>query len=402
MRNGQILRGEVIQQTATTMQIRMEDGKIRQLNKKEIQRVSYKAPTEQEKKESEEKLKQAPVVELPPIVEIVPPTPIIQEEKKLSGPYDIDQTKRKDIEAYFGIGYGTYQPASETFANHLAAKFGNISGSAIDANEPEYKRGKAHSFGATYYFKKFSFGLSNNVFNGETSTRIKSYNSATSFQEFYGTYPESQSILKGDISYLAFTNERFDLRPSIGYSQVWGNTDDKSTTSVGYEANSINSVFKYTYRFLENLRGPSIGLKATIRMKEKWEHRLELHYLTLTGEQHSSGTGLLSTANSSTDFILTGQETTWRATGFNFSYKLFYRLTPTLSIWAGIQNFEWKYTISSYGQSFDSLGSIQSPSPPEQMALINILLSSFAKSEPATSKSSSLEFGVMKRFELNN
>lgn len=403
MRNGQILRGEVVQQTATTMQIKMEDGKIKQLNKKEIQRVSYKEPTIQEKKESEEKLKQqTSVVEEPP-----PPTPeptkkSEPEVDKAASPYAIDQTKRKDIELFFGAGIGTYRPPTESFLNEASVKANALTGQIPpDHDTPSYKRGLAYSMGAIYYWKKFAFGLSGNHFSGQTSERIKVYSNTASLQEIAGTFPEKQSSLKADISFLAYTNQRIDLRPSFGYSQFWGKTDDNNTISTGYNGNDLTSFFKYHYYFLEKLKGPSIGLKTTVRQGERWEHRIELHYLILSGAQYGNGTLTMFNTPNFFDYGVNQDSIQWDAKGFNFSYKLLYKWTPTLSFWVGIQAFEWKYSLKSFDQSFTGLANIGNPSPVEELVLINILLTSTAKMTPATSKASSLEFGVMKRFEFS-
>ncbi|WP_439957007.1 LA_0442/LA_0875 N-terminal domain-containing protein [Leptospira johnsonii] len=403
LRSGQILRGEVIQQTATTMQIKMEDGKVKQLNKKDIQRVSYKEPTVQEKKESEEKIKQqTAVVEEPP-----PPTPEPTKKSepeidKGASPYAIDQIKRKDLELYFGAGLGTYRPPTESYFDHASAKINALNGVPTQVDDPLYKRGLAYSMGLIYYWKKFAFGLTGNHFGGKTSERMTVYGGNSSLQEFKGTFPEKQNSLKLDVSYLAFSNQRVDIRPSFGYSQFWGKTEDNSTTANDYFANSLFDVMKFNYNILEILKGPSIGVKTTIRLGERWEDRIELHYLSLTGAQYAATVGTTVTTDASFfDYYRTDLTTTWTAKGFNFSNKLFYRWTPTISFWVGIQLFEWKYSVNSIGQRFQGLGDITSPPTLDVVILSNILIETTAKSTPATSRASSLEFGVMKRFELS-
>ncbi|TGK44674.1 hypothetical protein EHO65_01140 [Leptospira andrefontaineae] len=404
MRNGQILRGEVIQQTATTMQIKMEDGKIKQLNKKEIQRVSYKEPTVQEKKESEEKLKQqTTVVEEPPAPTPEPTKKSEPEIDKNASPYAIDQTKRKDLEIYFGAGLGTYRPATENYFDHVSATFGNLlGGTPMQVDDPAYKRGLAYSMGAIYYWKKFAFGLSSIHFGGTTSERMVVYAGNSAIQEFKGTFPEKQNSLKLDVSYLAFSNQRVDIRPSFGYSQFWSKTVDNNTTANEYYANSLASAMKLNYDFLEILKGPSVGIKTTIRFGERWENRIELHYLSLTGTQYVSAVNTTATTDGTFfDYYRSDITTIWTAKGFNFSNKLFYRLTPTLSFWVGIQLFEWKYSINSTEQRFQGLGDAKFPPSIDTIVLNNFLVDAVAKSVPAASRSSSLEFGVLKRFEFS-
>ncbi|MGJ4745014.1 LA_0442/LA_0875 N-terminal domain-containing protein [Leptospira sp. SA-E8] len=403
MRSGQILRGEVIQQTATTMQIRMEDGKVKQLIKKDIQRVSYKEPTIQEKKESEEKLKQqTTVAEEPPPPAPEPTKKPEPEIDKAANPYAIDQTKRKDIELYFGAGLGTYRPPTEPYLDHASAKINAFNGVPAKADDPEYKRSLAYSIGAIYYWKKFAFGLSAIHFGGKTSERMTVYGGNSSLQEFKGTFPEKQNSLKLDISYLAFSNQRVDIRPSFGYSQFWGKTEDNNSTASDYLANSLFDITKFNYTFLEILKGPSVGVKTTIRFGERWEDRVELHYLSLTGTQYAASVGTAAATDGSFfDYYRSDLTTAWTAKGFNFSNKLFYRWTPTLSFWVGIQLFEWKYTVNSMGQRFQGLGDATSPPSLDVVLLSNLMIETVAKSTPATSRASSLEFGVMKRFELS-
>ncbi|WP_373880513.1 LA_0442/LA_0875 N-terminal domain-containing protein [Leptospira sp. id769339] len=400
MRNGQILRGDVIQQTATTMQIKMEDGKIKQLNKKDIQRVSYKEPTVQEKKESEEKLKQqTTVVEEPP-----PPAPEPSKKPeidKTTSPYTIDQADRKDLEIYFGAGMGSYRPPTENYTGRMSAKINTLNGIPTQVDDSAYERGLAYSMGAIYYWKKFGFGLTANHFGGKTSERITVYGGNSFLQENKGTFPEKQNSLKLDISYLAFSNQKFDIRPSFGYSQFWGKTEDNNSTSSDYFANLLLSVTKFNYNFLEILKGPSIGVKTTIRLGEKWEDRIELHYLSLTGIQYAAAVGTASSIDGSFfDYYRSDLITTWTAKGFNFSNKLFYRWTPTISFWVGIQLFEWKYTVNSMEQRFQGLGDATSPPPIDIVFLSNFLIDATAKSTPATNRASSLEFGVMYRMNF--
>lgn len=403
MRNGQILRGEVIQQTATTMQIRMDDGKIKQLNKKEIQRVSYKEPTVLEKKEAEEKLKQqATIVEEPPPPNPEPAKKQEPEIDKAASPYAIDQVKRKDIEVFFGAGLGTYRPPTGTYFDHLSAKINTLNTVPTQADDPVYKRGLAYSLGAIYYWRKFAVGLTATHFGGKTSERVTVYGGNSSLQEFTGTFPEKQNSLKLDASYLAFSNQRVDIRPSFGYSQFWGKTEDNNTTANDYFANALFDVTKFNYTFLEILKGPSFGIKTNVRVGERWENRIELHYLSLTGAQYTSSTGTAaSTDGSFFDYYKSNIDTTWTAKGFNFSNKLFYRWTSTLSFWVGIQLFEWKYSVNSMEQRFQGLGDIKFPPSLDLVILSNLMIDTIAKSTPATSRASSLEFGVMKRFELS-
>ncbi len=399
LRNGQILRGEVLKQTATSMQIKIEDGTIRQLDKKDIRRVSYKEPTAQEKKEAAEKAKQEPLPAAPIIPE---PTPITADLNQPTSPFDINQNKRNDLEVFIGAGLGKYQPATEDFSNRAGAQASLLfSGSPIAVDQPVHKSGLANSIALTYYWKKFAFGLSGNHFQGETSERMKAYNSATSFQDISGTFPEKQSALKADISFLAYTNARLDLRPALGYSQFWGKTDDNSTLSTGSDLAGINSLFKYHYTFLENLKGPSLGLKTVFRIGERWENRMEFHYLTLTGQQHGSAVLTFLNYNVAPGFASLAQEIDWKAKGFNFVYKLVYRYTPTLSFWIGIQAFEWKYSLNSIIQDVKNPDDAAFPVPVDQVLLQNFLIEATSKSTPASSKSSSLEFGIAKRFEFN-
>ncbi|TGL63707.1 LA_0442/LA_0875 N-terminal domain-containing protein [Leptospira sarikeiensis] len=395
LRNGQILRGEVIQQTAMSMQIRTADGKTRQLNKTEIQKVTYKEPSAKELKEAEEKLKQQAQNEKP--IEIIP-------EQKTEAPkkadFSLDPTKRHDIEFFAGLGYGYYKPNSENFLIDAQNRLNIAFGSRPSITEkPSYKAGLSDQFGLNYTFKKFSGSLSGSHFRGTTTTNFLSLNSGSEFNTIGGTYPEKQSSLRTDISYLAFSNNRFDLRPTLGYSQFWGNTDDKSTSIKAFSSSGLYLYGQYFFDINEQLKGPSAGLKATIRIGERIENRIELHSLQLNGTQDLTIHATVFPDSGSPIYGEFAQSISWKAKGVYFDYKFVYKLTPVFSIWAGIASYDWKYSLDRY--SLEQRYAFEAPASSTDFAIFQGLVQEqIVKGATSTSKSNAIQFGVMYRLDL--
>ncbi|TGK07789.1 hypothetical protein EHO59_06735 [Leptospira semungkisensis] len=406
LRNGQILRGEVIQQTATSMQIKLEDGKILKLNKSEIQRISFKEPTAKEKKDAEEKTKQIAPTQ-PEVVQEPLPTPssspAIAAIPITESPYYIDQAKRNDLELYFGVGMGKYQPAPADFLDKVQSVVNLISGGgATVVGNPSIHAMPAEVYGANYTWKRFSGGLSGMHVQSKGSHRTTSYTS-TDTVDIYGSYPDKQSSLKGDLSFLAFTSLRVDLRPTIGYQYFWAKSQDPGSTVQDTDAAGLSFFGNYQQNFTEHLRGYSYGLKASVRMRERWENRFEVNALSLNGDQNGNVTiTLLHPTNpAANDIQQLNQPAFWKAKGFQFSYRLYFKYTPTLSFWTGFQAYEWKYSLDSYTLNIYSAAGSGS-SPPDQVLLQYFIIGQAAKSVSASSKTTILEFGITKRFEFSS
>ncbi|MGJ4745016.1 LA_0442/LA_0875 N-terminal domain-containing protein [Leptospira sp. SA-E8] len=403
LRNGQILRGEVIQQTATSLQLRTSDGKTRQLNKTEIHRVSYKEPTAKELKEADEKSKQQVQNQenlLPPL-ETSPPAP--EPPKKNVADFQLDQTKRHDLEVFGGIGYGYYKPDSETFLLRMQNILNLLTASNPTVTEkPSYKAGISNQYGLTYTFKRFSGTLAASDFRSDTTLNTITINSGNEFNTTSGNFPEKQSLLKADVSYLAFTNSRFDLRPSLGYFQSWGNTDDTNTSLKAFSSSGLYLYGNYFFQIQEHLKGPSLGLKTTIRTGERIENRIELHYLTLKGNQDITIHATVLPDSSAAFYGEVAQKSAWTAKGFQFSYKFVYRLTPIFSIWAGISAYEWKYSLDHTSNEIRYAFDSSTPRAPGDALLNDLLQTEVGKGATSMSKSSSLEFGVIYRVNFAN
>ncbi|WP_243396229.1 OprO/OprP family phosphate-selective porin [Leptospira hartskeerlii] len=397
LKNGQILRGEVIHQTATSIQIKITDGKIRQLNKIEIQRVSYKEPTTKELKDSEDKLKQKTQEPQPPIVEPSPQEP----PKKNVTNFQLDQTKRHDLEIFGGIGYGYYKPDSETFLLRMQNTLNLLTASNPTITEkPSYKAGLSNHYGLTYTYRRLSGSFSGSNFRSDTTLNTLTINSANEFNTTNGTFPEKQTTIKADISYLAFTNSRFDLRPSVGYFQFWGNTDDTNTSLKAYSSSGLYLYGNYFFQVFEQMKGPSLGLKSTIRTGERIENRIELYYLSLKGNQDNTIHATVFPDSSSAFYGEVAQKSAWSAKGFQLSYKFVYRITPVFSLWAGISAYEWKYNLDQTSNEIRYAFDSSTPRAPGDALLNDLLQTAIGKGATSVSKSNSLDFGVMYRLDF--
>lgn len=401
LRNGQILRGEIIQQAPTTLKVRLEDGTVKELIKKQIQRISFREPSAKELKEAEEKAKQAEVEKTPePSPEVAAPP---KEEPPFipANPFDMDRTKRKDLEIWAGLGYGSYAPSTEQYWEKATSQIALLFGSVPQTiKNPSRERGPSRSLSIVYYWRRFAFGLHGNHFEGKTHFETLQSSNPLNYNEVTGSLSEKQSILKADLSFLALTNARFDLSPSLGYSQIWGKSSDGKGLGIGVYDGAIISTPTYQYSYLEHLRGPSVGLKTTIRINERWENRIELHYLMLTGNQFGSIKFADPFAGGPGSTATQSNNVSWQAKGFQISYKLAYRYTPTLSFWAGFQYFDWKYSVGSLDLDIQTGDALTNPQPIELLVLEQTLIRSAAASLSANSRSTSVELGAAKRFEF--
>ncbi|MEI1280120.1 hypothetical protein V6Z05_17440 [Leptospira venezuelensis] len=391
LKNGQIIRAEILQQTATNMTIKTVEGKTIQLNKSEINTVSFNEPV----KLPQEEKKPAQVDQSPALPTAEPIKPIIN--------FHIDQLKRNDLEIYFGLGAGRYSPETQGLPVQIQNKLGLASGilpTIIDS--PKHSPELSQTYGGIYTWKRWSGGITGSYLGNRSTYDSHSY--ASGMIQSTGSFPERQSSLKNELSFLAFTNERFDLRPTIGYQYFWGQSHDTNLSTSYYIETGLYLYSQGVMKFDETLKGHTIGLKATIRMGERWENRLEYHNLTLSGHQNGSILSSLAPTNlSQVAFIKQGQNISWDATGFQFLYRLVYRITPTLSIYAGFQFYEWKYSLNSYFQttfsSKDGLIGVDLSNPSAYL-LQQKLMEAIGKTINSESRSAILEFGVMKRFEF--
>ncbi|TGL35040.1 hypothetical protein EHQ52_11190 [Leptospira koniambonensis] len=391
LKNGQVIRAEILQQTAASMTIKTADGKTIQLNKSEINTVSFNEPTKVQ--QEEKKPVQAEQTPTPQIIEV--PKPLVN--------FHIDQLKRNDLEISFGLGAGRYSPETQELPVQVQNKMGLLSGTLPTViDKPTHSPELSQTYGAIYTWKRWSGGITGSYLGNRSTYDSHSY--ASGMMHSTGSFPERQSSLKNELSFLAFTNDRFDLRPTIGYQHFWGQSQDTNLSTSYYIDTGLYLYSQGVMKFNETLKGYTIGLKATIRMGERWENRLEYHNLTLSGNQDGSiVSGLVPTNLSQLAFYRQDQNISWNANGFHLLYRLVYRVTPTISVYAGFQFYEWKYNLNSYQQylysSKDGLIGVDLSNPGAYLIQQKVM-EAVGKTINSESRSAILEFGVMKRFEF--
>ncbi|PJZ75981.1 LA_0442/LA_0875 N-terminal domain-containing protein [Leptospira neocaledonica] len=392
LKNGQIIRAEILQQTATSMSIKTSEGKTIQLNKSEINTVSFNEPVKPPK---EEEKKQAQIEQTTAPITAEAPKPIVN--------FHIDQLKRNDLEITFGLGAGRYSPETQELPVQIQSKVGLASGTLPTIiDKPTHSPKLSETYGAIYTWKRWSGGITGSYLGNRSTYNSHSYASGMIYSN--GSFPERQSSLKNELSFLAFTNDRFDLRPTIGYQYFWGQSQDSNLSTSYYIDTGLYLYSQGAMNFSETLKGYTIGLKATIRSGERWENRLEYHNLTLSGHQDGSIVSFLVPTNlSQVAFVKQGQNVSWDAQGFQLLYRLVYRVTPTISVYAGFQFYEWKYSLNSYSQttfsSKDGLIGVDLSNPGAYLVQQK-LMEAVGKTINSESRSAILEFGVMKRFEF--
>lgn len=392
LKNGQVIRAEILQQTATSMLIKTAEGKTIQLNKSEINTVSFNEPIKLP--QEEKKPVQAEQTPIPQILEV--PKPKVN--------FHIDQLKRNDLEIYLGLGAGRYSPETQGLPVQIQNKMGLLSGTLPTViDKPTHSPELSQTYGAIYTWKRWSGGITGSLLGNRSTYDSHSY--ASGMIHSSGSFPERQSALKNELSFLIFTKERFDLRPTIGYQYFWGQSQDANLSTSYYIDSGLYLYSQGVMKFNETLKGYTIGLKATLRMGERWENRLEYHNLNLSGNQNGSIQSFLVPTNlSQVALFRQGQNISWDANGFHLLYRLVYRITPTISVYAGFQFYEWKYSLNTDFQyvfsSKDGLIGVDL-SNPNAYIVQQKLMEAVGKTINSESRSAILEFGMIKRFELN-
>lgn len=404
LRNGQILRGDIISQTALAMRVKLEDGKIVDLTKKEIRRIGFHEPTPKELKEAEEKAKQAAAEPPPPEPTPKKEEPVAAADKPFTpaSPFDLDRTNRKDLEIWAGIGTGTYAPATEYAWQKAIIPINLLFGDLPQQiSKPDRDRKPAYSLSLIYHWRRFSFGVHSNHFQSTMAHhRTNSSDYMTNFDYYSGSFTEKQNILKGDISFLAYSKGSLDLSPSLGYMEVWGKTPQSNVQGFGVFEGQLIAAPSNLDSYSENNKGTSIGLKSVIRFRERWENRIELHSLNLSGNQISTLKYVDAIAGGLQYYTNSIINMQWNAKGYQVSYKLAYRYTPTISFWVGLQLLDWKYSIKSMNVQLEGPSMITSPPLPEDLFLQSKLIESAANSSHMSSRSTSLEIGAAYRIEF--
>ncbi|PJZ50881.1 LA_0442/LA_0875 N-terminal domain-containing protein [Leptospira saintgironsiae] len=390
LRNGQILHGDVINQTATFIDLKLQNGETRRIQKETILRISYREPQKEDPKKTEPPIvpveKQEPKKQEP---EIVSPPPVQKEAKRVVR----SPLERHYIDFYLAAGNGTFSPQTIDFYY----KYQNIRSLIIDATpfylagSPNRTAGTSVSAGINYKFKKFSVEAGGMETN--TSTSSKNIGPEAEAIIVYGSYPEQMKVafLKG--SYSAFSKSNFELYPSVGYIRTWNRTKDSN--SQVFQADSVAG--KSNFQASESLSGTSVGLGFAYLFGSKFEIRPEFESLTMKGSQsiHQDYTAV-SLSPPNVLFVLPADYSfDWKAKGTHASLKLSYFWKMGIGFFIKYDSYQWSYSLQD--GNFPITLSLDSDTPTlSELISWNLGQKLLAQTINATTRATSIQFGVSK------
>ncbi|TGK08304.1 hypothetical protein EHO58_06825 [Leptospira selangorensis] len=389
LRNGQILHGDVINQTAAYIDIKLQNGETRRIQKETILRIAYREPQKEEPKKVEPLIpveKQEPKKQEP---EIVSPPPVVKEAKRVVR----SPLERHYIDFYLGAGNGTFSPQTIDFYY----KYQNIRSIFVDATPfflaggPKRTAGTSVSAGINYKFKKFSIEAG----GMETNTSTSSRNIGPEAEPIviYGSYPEQMKAAFFKTSYSALSKSNFELYPSVGYIRTWNRTKDSQSQVFQQD----NVAGKSNFQASESLSGTSIGLGFAYLFGSKVEIRSEFESLSMKGSQsiHQDYTAIFL-APPYTLFVLPGDYSfDWKAKGTHASLKLSYFWKMGIGFFIKYDSYQWKYSLQD-GSFPITLSLDDDPPTLSELVSWNFSQKLVAQTINATSRATSIQFGISK------
>ncbi|MEI1280121.1 hypothetical protein V6Z05_17445 [Leptospira venezuelensis] len=439
MKNGISIQGTIIEETDIYIRIKTKGGVEGKLEKRFIENIFGEAPNFPketrsvsneaqetdpilESNQRKEEVNQKPQPEeLPPFTEIPSKEPNSKIES-FETPPENDKAKTKSIEyaseikdhkleIYGGIGSGGYQSPGLKFSDRYQDIEVGITDQTVSSPiHNSSKENLSNSFGLNYYWKKISVSLEYHQYRGKTNHKNLGY-----FQDLtsgapvpfssLSELPENQNISKGDLAYLIYSNSIIKIRPLVGLLQSYGSINDDNTLFAVYNYGTSRLPYSgfHDGNISEALQGWITGLKLSFPITDHWEIRLESYYLSLSGNR--SYNAIIPAAAYPIDLVTPGEPTIlisaiiekvkWRAKGQNYDVKIFYHFNNGLSIWLGTNSIEWQYKLD-YLANFSVNRELTAAAEINRQGLVNLI----AKSDIPSSRSQSVEIGLMKRFEF--
>ncbi|TGJ98344.1 hypothetical protein EHQ53_01045 [Leptospira langatensis] len=392
LRDGKVLDGEIINQTATYVDLELPNHEVLRIQKKAILKISFGKSDPQKPKvlveQTEEPRKeQAPVNSVategnnPPNTGPKLPTRIVR-----------DPLQRHFLEFYVGGGSGNLSSHTVGFF-YKVQSIKNIIATDIPfvlASGPNRTSKDATSGGAAYKYKRFNVEAGGFSIRSTTSSQNVGVGTANP-AIISGSYPEELRGATAKISYSFLAKPNYEFYPTLGYLQIWNKTKDDHSALLQVGNLAGNS----TFHALENLKGMSIGLGFAYHFGSKWEIKTEIESITLKGSQSIRQDFIYSPVTP--PFTLTELPSTdiidWKAKGYNASFRVTYFWKMGLGFWIGIETYRWRYEFQK--GDFVTYQVTTAPSP--QQALIDSISQNYYASQIGSStKATSVQIGLSK------
>ncbi|EPG73204.1 hypothetical protein LEP1GSC058_3781 [Leptospira fainei serovar Hurstbridge str. BUT 6] len=413
LRNGKVLKGEVIDQTATTIQLKLADGNVIEIVKSSILRISFRdatPPPKQPEKvdpspnelETAQKLQEENAAKLAEDAK----RNALAEEKKARRQKEIDDAKRHSLEFYAGYGQGSYHYQTldyyERFSNFVAL---TNNGTGPIFGTPQTKGKTPFNASLRYSLNRFVLeagGISfQNTVTQTTPGMVNTAGPSTPNQPLLaqGTFPETYKQIYAQISFSPYPHPKYDVRPILGYQSIWQKSADTSTLAFSPAISGSNNLTeKRDMIIADRLHGPSFGIAFDTKLGEKWETRIEIQSYSLKGNSQGNFNNyfMLSGSNNysySDSFRLLNE---WSAKGSSISGKLIYKWKYGIRLWVGFQSTKIQYALTSTRVEITQ----NNPESPDQLFLQQILVNSITQGFAGASTTSAIFFGVGYSFDF--
>ncbi|TGK07499.1 hypothetical protein EHO59_05195 [Leptospira semungkisensis] len=394
LKDGKVLTGEIINQTAVKLTVRLPDGTIREISKLEVRRVAFREAG----KLPETKDKTA----TPPITPVLTPEQIAQqqqedlkkqeeESKKLAAKNEkaeqrkkeIEESRRHKLEIFLGSGAGNLNYQSPYFYEQAVAtaqEIGGNNGQFTAPTPPQISSGKASAAEIRYSLNRFVAEVGGSTITSnakQTSVGTNNINAVTVPDVESGSYQNSMKHVFGNVSYSVYPKPKYDIRPVVGMHQFWFKGDDNSrfTFSPGSSTGTEQYYGLIPKPVSDSLKGYSIGLQFDMKLPGNFELRTGIQSMHLRGDgTYKQSTYLFAPIldQFSTDSF--GIYNKWNVTGTTINLKLLYNWKYGVNFWIGINSMDLKYKINNANLYFEGGGNNAAPT---DLIAIKALFDSF-------------------------
>ncbi|WP_425269385.1 LA_0442/LA_0875 N-terminal domain-containing protein [Leptospira koniambonensis] len=317
------------------------------------QEAKLKAEEEAKQKEIEEENKQIVVEEKP---------------KTETKPQPTAETHKLEILA--GIGRSKYESQVPNFHRGVEGYATILGGRGGFFNYPPARKDSdAKTINLRYTWNRFVGEIGGSHMNSLESTTSVGYivypdlssnvvsQGAFTAQAPFNTISYKQ--INAQISYTAYKDSLFEIRPILGYHKIWQTGKDNSTYDVSPKdpnnSSSVDWAIRYGTSFSDYLSGPSVGLAIESKWKEKWETRFELQRQFLHGNSiYTRDQIALILGGAYENRAALNNE--WKVDGLNISGKLIYHWKDSVFFWGGFQYSKLSYKMQNLGGDLDLSG----------------------------------------------
>ncbi|MGJ4745341.1 LA_0442/LA_0875 N-terminal domain-containing protein [Leptospira sp. SA-E8] len=409
MRDGKVITGEIVSQTAYKMIVKLPDGSTKEISKQDIKRVAFKEAKTPEPKDK---------------TPVGPPTPTPEEiakqqeedskkqavldEKAEKRKKQIEEAKRNRLDIFLGTGSGTVNFQGANFYDNVIAvgsSLGQDSGKFEYPIEPKPKSGKANSFEVRYSWNRYVGEVGASSLTSTATQNIIGLDGSSSgtFPKFiHGNYDVSMKHVYGNFSYSVYPHPKYDIRPVIGYHQFWTKTENSNSIAIGTGAPP-----SFTEQYFgpdptsvaEGLKGFSYGVQYDIKF-EKFEIRTGLHILQMKGYgTYDRQLNAYAPASAQSQSESIDVYNKWVAKGAIIDLKFLYSWKYGVSFWTGLNSMSWTYTMS---ETALSVGNESSGVDPQSYVLGKLLFESLVgPGSLKETKATTIQIGATYSYDFN-